>query len=207
MIVVVIGITMMNNYDKMKSMEQTLNAISRVVNEEDEKLVADWYTNDEKQEVGSIKNDDTSNSQNQTTSNEDTTNESQDVQETMNQTAIPVENVSGDVTKQEIEEISGVTETVESTGSVTEINSSEEEMQDTLDSSTQSNEESSVSENTTEEEVVTAEPQYYTVQKGETLATISMKLYNTKDMIQKICELNNIVNDNKILAGQKLLIP
>ncbi|OYO42967.1 hypothetical protein CG709_20900 [Lachnotalea glycerini] len=34
-----------------------------------------------------------------------------------------------------------------------------------------------------------------------------MNLYNTKDKVKEICELNNIENDNKIQAGQSLLLP
>ncbi|MFA9378569.1 MAG: LysM peptidoglycan-binding domain-containing protein [Lachnotalea sp.] len=227
MIVVVIGITMINNYDKMKSMEQTLNAISKVVTQEDEKIASDWYANADNQDSSSAKNDNATNAENNEVVNTESepevnqataesepevnhaTAESEPevnqaaaesegaVQEVEDQTSIPVETVSGDVEKQE------------TTGSVTQINSSEEEMQNTLESSNQEQTDTATSESTaTEEQSETvAEPQYYKVQKGDTLAAISLKLYNTKDMIQKISELNNLKNDNKILVGQNLLLP
>ena len=52
-----------------------------------------------------------------------------------------------------------------------------------------------------------AEPRYYTVQPGDTLASICISIYHTKDMMGKVCEVNGIENGDKIYAGQKLLLP
>lgn len=52
-----------------------------------------------------------------------------------------------------------------------------------------------------------AEPQYYIIEKGDTLAKISLKIYNTKDMVSKICEVNEIEDVDKIFVGQKILLP
>ena len=49
--------------------------------------------------------------------------------------------------------------------------------------------------------------QHYIVKKGDTLALISMKKYNTLDMIKEIQELNEIDDKDKIYIGQKLLLP
>ncbi|WP_099467436.1 LysM peptidoglycan-binding domain-containing protein [Konateibacter massiliensis] len=198
MIVVVIGITMINNYDKMKNMEQTLNSISQAVNSE--KIAEEWFAD---------KND--SNELTASASNADDAKIAEDTQAAMSQSAIPVENVSGDVEKKEEqaaeETDSAATEQTDTqqqtSGVVTEVNSTEEEMQKTLEESSQ--DQSASTE--TAEETKTEEPQYYTIQKGDTLAKISMKIYNTQDMVAQICELNNIKNDNKIQAGQKILLP
>lgn len=209
MIVIVIGITMINNYDRIKNMEQTLYSISRVVNKEDEKIQNDWFA----------KNETTKESNKDQSSNVEAETDLQNANETkeaMNQSAIPVENVSGNVEKKDPEEDesnkaneeqSKVNESTQSsanqsTGVVTEISSTEEEMQNALQDSKGTD---AAQEN--KQEQAAAEPKYYTVQKGDTLAKISLKLYNTKDMVAKICELNNIENDNKIQAGQKLLLP
>jgi LysM repeat protein len=192
MIVIAIGITMMNNYDKIKSMEQTLNSISRAVNQEDEKIATDWFAKNQNQEDDNTKEI----ASDESAQENDDTNASAQAAEAMNQTAIPVENVNGDVQKQETSEQN-------TAGTVTEINSSEEEMQKTLE---ESNQEEAAQESVSPKEEAT-EPKYYTVQKGDTLAKISMNLYNTKDKVKEICELNNIENDNKIQAGQSLLLP
>jgi LysM repeat protein len=213
MIVVVIGITMINNYDRMKSMENTLNSISRVINKEDQKIAEDWYASNKEQKDSSAQSADAAKDAANTE-----TDASEEIAQAMNQTAIPVENVSGDVQKQEtteqdttqqdIEQQDSEQQTItqqETTGTVTQINSSEEEMQKNLEESKEQSESTDSQESAAEEAV--AEPQYYVVEKGDTLADISMKFYNNKDMVQKICELNNIENDNKIQAGQKLLLP
>lgn len=216
MIIIVIGITMMNNYDKIKSMEKTLNSISKVVNQENDKA-SDWFANTEKQEINSEENIATTSTDNQNTVNAQATDNTGEAQAVMNQTAIPVENVAGNVEKQETTEAEQGVETsqpTDSAGTVTQINSSEEEMKNTLEASNQEqtqNTDSTSQENKTTEEAppteTVAEPKYYTIEKGDTLANISMKIYGTKDMVQKMCELNNIKNDNKIQAGQVIQLP
>lgn len=48
---------------------------------------------------------------------------------------------------------------------------------------------------------------YYIVQKGETLAAISRKIYGDTAMMKDICTKNGIENSDEIYAGQKLLLP
>ncbi len=48
---------------------------------------------------------------------------------------------------------------------------------------------------------------YYIVEKGDKLNDISEKVYGTGDMVQAICEKNNITDIDHIQAGDKLLLP
>ncbi len=48
---------------------------------------------------------------------------------------------------------------------------------------------------------------YYIVEKGDSLAVISQKIYQNKDMIPQICAKNGIADENTIYIGQKLLLP
>ncbi len=48
---------------------------------------------------------------------------------------------------------------------------------------------------------------YYIVQKGDTLMTISQELYGTTAFADEICELNGIEDGNLIFVGQKLQLP
>ena len=48
---------------------------------------------------------------------------------------------------------------------------------------------------------------YYTVEFGETLMGISKKVYGTPGMVERLCEVNGIEDGDKILAGQKILLP
>ena len=48
---------------------------------------------------------------------------------------------------------------------------------------------------------------YYTVQRGDTLDKISLKLYGTTDEAEAICKMNGLTDGNLIFIGQKLLLP
>lgn len=48
---------------------------------------------------------------------------------------------------------------------------------------------------------------YYIVQKGETLAGISQKLYGDTSHVKAICKMNGLSDGNLIYIGQKLLLP
>ena len=47
----------------------------------------------------------------------------------------------------------------------------------------------------------------YTVKKGETLVSISRKVYGTQKLVKRIREANALSNQNQIYPGQKLIIP
>lgn len=49
--------------------------------------------------------------------------------------------------------------------------------------------------------------QAYIVEQGDTLEIISMKIYQTTDKVDEIRELNQIVDPNKILVGEKIWLP
>jgi cell division protein FtsL len=48
---------------------------------------------------------------------------------------------------------------------------------------------------------------YYIVEKGDKLIDISRKIYGTDDQVSAICAYNNIVDMDRICAGDKLLLP
>lgn len=48
---------------------------------------------------------------------------------------------------------------------------------------------------------------YYRVERGDTLYTICQKIYGDTAYVQKICELNQIANPDKICYGQKIILP
>ena len=50
-------------------------------------------------------------------------------------------------------------------------------------------------------------PESYIVQKGDTLLGISRKIYGGDEELDAICALNGIDDSDRILAGQKLLLP
>lgn len=49
--------------------------------------------------------------------------------------------------------------------------------------------------------------EYYRIEKGDTLYTISIKIYGDSSKVAEICELNQITNPDHIESGQKILLP
>ena len=47
----------------------------------------------------------------------------------------------------------------------------------------------------------------YTVRKGDTLANISLSLYDSRDYVDTICEINDIENPDVIYEGMVLELP
>lgn len=48
---------------------------------------------------------------------------------------------------------------------------------------------------------------YYEVERGDTLYTISQKIYGDASRVEKICEVNAITDPDKISEGQKIILP
>lgn len=213
MIVLVIGITMLNNYDKMSNMEKSLailtkSAITEEV-EQKQQEVQNQETQDGEQEAaeevavsvgsgklhtiavetisGNVEPIVTDGPQPADTSVEAETpssTETPEVTETASAAEEPVaEEASTEVQEPAAEEAS--TEVQEPT--VAEPPKEAEQPEETVQAS--------------------AEPQYYVIKKGDTLAKISIRVYNTKDMVSKICEVNGIEDVDKIFIGQKILLP
>ena len=74
-----------------------------------------------------------------------------------------------------------------------------------------SDEEHSEQDNSAEDEKVEAlsrnVTRYYEVERGDTLYTISQKIYGDTAYVQKICELNQITDPDNIRYGQKIILP
>lgn len=47
----------------------------------------------------------------------------------------------------------------------------------------------------------------YQIQPGETLYGICLKLYGNGGRLEEICRLNGLEDENKIMAGQNLILP
>ena len=54
---------------------------------------------------------------------------------------------------------------------------------------------------------ISQKPLYYTVEKGDTLASISRKMYLSDKYTKQIAFANSLENENEIYEGQKILIP
>ena len=211
MIVLIIGITMLNNYDKMTNMEKSLailtkNAITEQVEQKQQEAENIQTEEDEKEEEAG-----------------------EDVAVSAgsgNLQAVAVETISGNVepiadeeqksSDTALSEDGGTTENTEileatEVPAVTEVPAATEapavtEAPEALETPA-ATEVPKEAEQSGEAAQASAEPQYYVIEKGDTLAKISIRVYNTKDMVAKICEVNGIEDVDKIFIGQKILLP
>ena len=63
------------------------------------------------------------------------------------------------------------------------------------------------SEEENEEALSRSITRYYEVEQGDTLYTISQKIYGDISRVEKICEVNQISDPDKIHSGQRIILP
>ncbi len=178
MVVLVIGITLINNYEKMTGLETALRELTDSLEQQDTELKAAYADLGQAEDAaeGAKKATSAENSEetgkNGTAAGETTTQESRENQET----AEMDESTAGADTQSQ-SEASGDLSTRESASTPAAS------------------------------DAVTSIPESYTVRKGDTLLKISRRIYGRDDEIDAICSLNGIEDSDRILEGQKLLLP
>lgn len=211
-IVLVIAATMLDSYDKMKKMEATLSTISANLNAggstqnaDADVPAGDTGKQEETADSGKENKEGTADSgkENGKTADGD---EQQD-------TSVPVETVDGNVTP-EPEKNTGddsnkdQTEVADNTGDTkTGSENGGTESQDKDSEKETAKDNTKENEGTKDSTPASSTVKYYTVKPGDSLAGISYKLYKTYTYMDKIKKLNNIEDENKIMAGQKLIVP
>ena len=179
MVVLVIGITLINNYEKMEGLEMALSDISRTLeSQEAEEALAET----ENVDAGP-------------TAAEPTVAEPAAAEE---QSAEEAEQEAAEKPEQE-----AAGETEREAAGESEQGSGEESGQEEPKAAEQEEPPQEAQEAAAEDAI----PETYTVQKGDTLLGISRRIYGRDDQIDAICSLNGIDDSDRILAGQKLLLP
>ena len=179
MVVLVIGITLINNYEKMEGLEMALSDISRTLeSQEAEEALAET----ENVDAGP-------------TAAEPTVAEPAAAEEQ------PAEEAEQEAAEKPEQEAAGETE--RETAGESEQGSGEESGQEEPKAAEQEEPPQEAQEAAAEDTI----PETYTVQKGDTLLGISRRIYGRDDQIDAICSLNGIDDSDRILAGQKLLLP
>ena len=177
-VVLVIGITLINNYEKMTGLETALRELTDSLEQQDTELKAAYADLGQAEDAaeGAKKATSVENSEetgkNGTAAGETTTQESRENQEN----AEMDESTAGADTQSQ-SEASGDPSTRESASTPAAS------------------------------DAVTSIPESYTVRKGDTLLKISRRIYGRDDEIDAICSLNGIEDSDRILEGQKLLLP
>lgn len=173
MVVLVIGITLINNYEKMTGLETALRELTDSLEQQDTELKT-AYADLGQAEDGADGAEEAAETGENATADEKTA--SQTNQENQ-ENAAAADEPDADVAAQP--------------------------QPDTA--SDPSAQESASTPAASEE--VTAIPESYTVKKGDTLLEISRRIYGRDDEIDAICSLNGIEDSDRILEGQKLLLP
>ena len=179
MVVLVIGITLINNYEKMEGLEMALSDISRTLESQEAK---EALAETENVDAGP-------------TAAEPTVAEPAAAEEQ------PAEEAEQEAAEKPEQEAAGETER-EAAGE-SEQGSGEESGQEEPKAAEQEEPPQEAQEAAAEDTI----PETYTVQKGDTLLGISRRIYGRDDQIDAICSLNGIDDSDRILAGQKLLLP
>ena len=181
MVVLVIGITLINNYEKMEGLEMALSDISRTLeSQEAEEALAET----ENVDAGP-------------TAAEPTVAEPAVAEPAVTEPAAaevqPAEEAEQEAAEKPEQEAAGESEQ----------GSGEESGQEEPKAAEQEEPQQEAQEAAAEDAI----PEIYTVQKGDTLLGISRRIYGRDDQIDAICSLNGIDDSDRILAGQKLLLP
>ena len=194
MVVLVIGITLINNYEKMEGLEMALSDISRTLeSQEAEEALAETESVD----AGPTAAEPTvaEPAVTEPTAAEPTAAEPAAAEEQ------PAEEAEQEAAEKPEQEAAGETER-EAAGE-SEQGSGEESGQEEPKAAEQEEPPQEAQEAAAEDTI----PETYTVQKGDTLLGISRRIYGRDDQIDAICSLNGIDDSDRILAGQKLLLP
>lgn len=98
----------------------------------------------------------------------------------------------------------------EGENSATEKTSDTEEDRDSIDEVSEESSDNNTTENATStaEETIAAENvTYYTIEEGDTLMSISIKMYDSPNYVDEIMSANNINEGDTIYPGEKIAIP
>ena len=219
-----------NNYHKMQDMQATLDYVVAVLSEDGRNLIPDGMSVGDAVSVlaraaADDKNieQDISEPESETISqmnSEELTEEiSETISKTISECESEVDNMSTDndtqgdnntetVAETTLEELTqqAVQTEADLTNADTTAASASTETASTENTSADSTATANNEETANESDAQTT-PQYYTVQEGDTLQSISYEVYGTYKKVNEICEWNKLDNPDNILYGQRLLLP
>ncbi|MDF2610747.1 MAG: putative rane protein [Lachnospiraceae bacterium] len=208
-IVLVIAATMLKNYEQMRDMQVAIHALSENLGNQAQANDGDTDATD----AMPVTNIDTPSTDSKTA--DDQTKDGKDI--------VEVETVAGNVepTKeadagqnQQTEDNdhstdgnnnNGTAEIAEGTGNNSSATEETKAAAAETKAATEETKEASAETNEVKETV--KETKYYVVKSGDSLAGISFKLYSSANYVTKIMELNGIEDQDKIYAGQTLIVP
>lgn len=235
--VLIIGVTLINNYDKMKDMEMALAGISESMGSkgtgaegstdsvsamapaqtktEKEQSVSEKNAAIDKNKAGSSKETEPQPATEEAKGNKETEAAKDDAEQTKSDAANSTE-ASKDSNAAASESNAGQSSQVQQDGQANQ------DAQANQDGQANQNAQAGQQDKTSQAQQTDAQNQTdpakqparetmgrasYVVKDGDTLATISEMYYGTLDKVEDICSLNGITDKNTILPGQKIVLP
>lgn len=208
--IMIIGITMLNNYEKMESMERVLNQISGKM----EQAVDTNEVANETQEVLGVQNQNLALTQQEdspvmTDGQVVLSQEDQNIISETGNTDVIVTDTESDG-NQIIEEIPESDDSKTDTENAEKNESNESQPDQTM--TEESGDTQEIAEVPEVQEESNAAVNHdsrmvYIIKEGDTLATICLQYYGSLSRIDEICSINNIENKDNIYYGQKIYLP
>lgn len=179
-VVLVIGITLMNNYEKMYEMQEAIETIAMTITE-----TQNGEGGAVEKNRGNIKGaiDDEQETESSQSGGEDS------------------QEVTDQAEKTQTEEGQGIDEQANENGQLEGGQTSEKTEGGTA------GEKQTTKASSIEDTVADLGHRYYVIQEGDTLASISRKMYQTTDKVEEIKQLNEGINENELNVGQKIILP
>lgn len=174
-VVLVIGITLINNYEKMYEMQEAIETIAMTITEAQNAETVTAEDDDINIEGIAESEQETENSQTESEGSQETAGQAAEGQDAEEQTDENTQMQSGQAGEE-----------------VDDDTSSEDQSAEATDS---------------EDTVADSGHRYYVIQEGDTLASISRKMYQTTDKIEEIKQLNEGIKENELNVGQKIILP
>ncbi len=202
MVVLVIGITLINNYEKMEGLEMALSDISRALENQEAAAGAGMENGADGSELSdaAVEASSAAAETEAGDTSESSAGDSEDAADGAD--GADADASADDTAAQTADSASG--DTAQTKGPAEENSGESAQVQEPAEEVT---DEEAASETAVEDTSENTAPETYTVQQGDTLLKISRKIYGRDDQIDAICSLNGIEDSDHILVGQKLLLP
>jgi LysM repeat protein len=195
------GIVMFNNFERMQNME---SVIVSAIPAKAEKFLAGDHKKESKSQTGVVVEDAEAGISPTTAVNKETMSNTQPTQaQVPTEAAVSPETSMAQTQTDNTKESQTMAESEKATEQTSQA-AAETTKAQTGESSAQKETSEAPSKN---QEAAASGARVHVVQEGETLYGISLAEYHTVNKLKEICELNGLEDENKIVAGQKLLLP
>ncbi|RKD32865.1 LysM peptidoglycan-binding domain-containing protein [Lacrimispora algidixylanolytica] len=198
------GIVMFNNFERMQNME---SVIVSAIPAKAEKFLAGDHKKESKSQTGVVVEDAEAGISPTTAVNKETMSNTQPTQagqvQVPTEAAVTSETSMAQTQADNTKESQTIAESEKATEQTSQV-AAETTKAQTGESSAQKETSEAPSKN---QEAAASGARVHVVQEGETLYGISLAEYHTVNKLKEICELNGLEDENKIVAGQKLLLP